>query len=299
MAIQRTIRGVLIQYGRCAGGALLLCVVWLWAAPVSGHVLEGAHVLDLMARKLSGAQTLQVDQLVTVEDITVASEPFVLEESLSFIFPNRFRSDIQHENTHRIHVLSHGQTITVVDGTIAANGYSGRFDRYKDLFLNNSRHLLHKALATYGVDVGITSLGRMEDHVVFVIGANYPDDSVSQLWVDKERFVPLRWINVIKSDETGMVTDRLEFIYRNWQNVDKVLYPMQITTFHNQYPIRQIRVTRVNANVVITPELLDIPHLMTLYPREVVEAPPEDQESNSDVDEVERTIEDFRKKFDP
>jgi outer membrane lipoprotein-sorting protein len=272
--------------------------VWLWAAPANGHVLEGPHVLDLMVRKLAGAQTLRVDQLVTVEDSAIASQPIDLEESLSFIFPDRFRSDIKHENTHRIHVLSHGQVMTVVDGTISSGANPGRFDRYKDLFLYNSRFLLHKMLSEHGVDVGITSLGRMEDHVVFVIGANYPDDSVSQVWVDKERFVPLRWINIFKSEQTGMESERLEFIYRNWQKVDGVLYPLQITTFHNQHPIRQVRVTKVRANTVIPVELLDIPHLMTLYPRED-EALPDDQEPNSDVDEVERTIEDFRKKFDP
>ena len=284
---------------RAMGLVVSWCLfVWLWAAPANGHVLEGPHVLDLMVRKLAGAQTLRVDQLVTVEDSAIASQPIDFEESLSFIFPDRFRADIQHENTHRIHVLSHGQVMTVVDGTISSGANPGRFDRYKDLFLYNSRLLLHKVLSEHGVDVGITSLGRMEDHVVFVIGANYPDDSVSQVWIDKERFVPLRWINIFKSEETGMESERVEFIYRNWQKVDGVLYPLQITTFHNQHPIRQVRVTKVRANTVIPPELLDIPHLMTLYPQED-EALPDDQEPISDVDEVERTIEDFRKKFDP
>jgi hypothetical protein len=273
-------------------------LVLLWAAQAIGHVLEGPHILDLVAGKLSGAQTLQVDQRVTVEDAAVASRPFVLEESLRFIFPTRFRSDMQHDNTQRIHVLSGGQTITVVDGTISSNGPPGRFNRYKDLFLYNSRYLLHKALSNHGIDVGITSLGRMEDHLVFVIGAHYPDDSVSQLWVDKERFVPLRWINILRTEKSGMASERLEFIYRNWQQVDGVLYPMQITTFHNQHPIRQIRVTRVRANAVISPELLDIPHLMTLYPRQV-KALPEPRSPDSEVDEVQRTIEEFRKKFEP
>jgi hypothetical protein len=73
---------------------------------------------------------------------------------------------------------------------------------------------------------------------------------------------------------------------------------MQISTFYNQHPIRQIRVTRVRVNAVITPELLDIPHLMSLFPRQVT-APPETQAPDSQVDEVQRTIEEFRKKFEP
>ena len=83
---------------RAMGLVVSWCLfVWLWVAPANGHVLEGPHVLDLMVRKLAGAQTLRVDQLVTVEDSAIASQPIDLEESLSFIFLVCFRSDSQHE----------------------------------------------------------------------------------------------------------------------------------------------------------------------------------------------------------
>jgi hypothetical protein len=57
-------------------------------------------------------------------------------------------------------------------------------------------------------------------------------------------------------------------------------------------------VTKVRANTVIPLELLNIPHLMTLYPQQD-EMSPDGREPFSDVDEVQRTIEEFRKKFDP
>lgn len=279
-----------------APAVLLLLMMGLWATPADSHVLSGSHILDMMVRKLAGPKTLQVEQSVMVVDPAVSDEPIELEETLRFIFPDRFRLDIQHEESHRIHVLSQGQALTVVDGVIASD-HQGRFDRYKDLFLYNSRHLLYKALSIQGVDVGISSLGRMEDHIVFVIGADYPDDSVSQVWVDKERFVPLRWISVSPSETTEMEPQRLEFVYRNWQNVDGVWYPLQIDTFHNHRLIRQIRVTMVQADAAISGELLNVSHLMTLY-KQKEETLPDSQTPDSDVDEVQRTIEDFRKKFE-
>lgn len=279
-----------------APAVLLLLMMGLWATAADSHVLSGSHILDMMVRKLAGPKTLQVEQSVMVVDPAVSDEPIELEETLRFIFPDRFRSDIQHEESHRIHVLSQGQALTVVDGVIASD-HQGRFDRYKDLFLYNSRHLLYKALSIQGVDVGISSLGRMEDHIVFVIGADYPDDSVSQVWVDKERFVPLRWISVSPSETTEMEPQRLEFVYRNWQNVDGVWYPLQIDTFHNHRLIRQIRVTMVQADAAISGELLNVSHLMTLY-KQKEETLPDSQTPDSDVDEVQRTIEDFRKKFE-
>lgn len=297
MAFLQMICGALRRGCRAAAPSVLLfSMLGLWATAADSHVLGGPHILDMMVRTLSGPKTLQVEQSVMVVDHAVSDEPIELEEKLSFIFPDRFRSDIQHEKIHRIHVLSQGRALTVIDGVIAAD-HKGRFDRYKDLFLYNSRNLLYKALSIQGVDVGISSLGRLEDHVVFVIGADYPDDSVSQLWVDKERFVPLRWISVFPSETAEMEPQRLEFVYRNWQNVDGTWYPMQIDTIYNYQLIRQIRVTRVQADAAISGELLNVSHLMTLY-KQKKETLPDSRPPDSDVDEVQRTIEDFRKKFE-
>jgi hypothetical protein len=297
MTFMQMLCGPLRRGCRAAGLVVSLCVVWLWVTPADGYVLKGPHIIDLMIRKLAGAKTLQVDQLVMVEDPALAGQPVEIQETLRYIFPNHFRSDMQLENTHRTFVFSLGRSLTVVDGAVTPDR-GGRFNRYKDLFLYNSRHLLHKILSTHGVDVGVTSLGRLEDRVVFVIGAHYPDDSVSQLWVDKERFVPLRWINVISSGALESEPERFDFVYRNWQNVDDIWYPMQIDTFHNQTPIRQIRVTKVQADAVISGELMNISHLETLYRQE--ERPPSgDVPQATDIDEVQRTLEEFKKKFDP
>lgn len=288
-----------MKYSRCRVPFIIISIIVGWVSSIGAHVLEGAHVLDLITRKLAGAQTLLVNQQVVIDDPTVSSQPIELKETLSYIFPDRFRSDIQYENSHRIRVFAGGETLTVVDGIISEN-QEGRFDRYKDLLLYNSRSLLHRMLSTHGVDVGITSLGRMDKRVVVIIGAQYPNETVSQVWVDKERWLPLRWINIFPSEGSERGTDRLEFVYRNWQNVDGVWYPMLVETFHNQQPVRQIRVSKVQTNAVIEGESLNISHLMTLYKKkEVVTPQAEDGTSTDDIDEVERAIEDFDKKFEP
>jgi len=295
-AYLKSICAALRQQG-CVCLAITLCIAGLWNSPAHGYVLKGPHVLDLMTHKLAGAKTLLVDQQVIIEDPAVAGQTIELSEKLSYIFPDRFRSEIQHADSHRIQVLSQGQALTIVDDTIASE-QEGRFDRYKDLLLYNSRQLLHKMLYTHGVDVGITSLGRMDDHIVWVVGANYPDVSVSQVWVDKERFVPLRWINVFPSENADGGSDRVEFVYSNWQNLDGVWYPMQIETYHNGKPVRRVRVVKVQANAVIPGESLNISHLMTVY-KKADAAHPDDAPPATGVDEVQQTIEDFRKKFEP
>ena len=104
--------------GRWIGFMVLWCAVGLLASPAVGHVLKGPHVLELMTAKKTGAQTLQVDQQVVIEDAAVIGRPVELTETLNYVYPNRFRSEIRNQNTHRIHVHAMGQAITIVDDTI-------------------------------------------------------------------------------------------------------------------------------------------------------------------------------------
>jgi hypothetical protein len=185
---------------------------------------------------------------------------------------------------------------SVVGDAIREDGQAP-YDQYKDLLLFNSAYLLQKTLYQHHVDVGITSLGRLGDQVVFVIGARYPDESVSQVWVDQERFVPLRWLNVKRGGE-GEAEDRWDFLYSHWQKVDGSQYPFKIETYHNQQLIRQIEVTRVDTKTVIDRGLFDIAQLRSAYVRQV--APPQDgRPAPAEMEEVQRTIEDFKKKFEP
>jgi outer membrane lipoprotein-sorting protein len=283
-----------LRYTRLFG---LLCAAGLVVAPpVEAYVIEGPHVLALMTRKKSPPQTLLVQQQVTIEDPALSDQPIELEETLRYSYPDTFRADTQHELTHRILVVARSQALIVVDDQIVSN-QQGRFDHYKDVLLYRSRQLLHRALIAQHVDVGQTSLGRWDDHIVFVIGAQYPDESVSQLWVDKELFLPLRWIIVGADTSEDQEANRLEFIYRDWRKINKVWYPMQIETTLNQKRIRMIRVKTVKKDVVLDAEMFNISNLMTLYePAEPEEPQPQ---TETELDEVERTIEDFRKKFEP
>lgn len=266
------------------------------ALSVEAYVLEGPHVLDLMTHKKSPPQTLLVEQQVIIEDPSLSDQPIELEETLRYSFPDAFRADTQHELTHRILVVARNQALIVVDDQIVSN-QQGRFDHYKDVLLYRSRQLLHQALIAQHVDVGQTSLGRWDDHIVVVIGAQYPDESVSQLWVDKELFLPLRWIIVAEDTSEGQEANRLEFIYRDWRKINKAWYPMQIETTLNQKRIRMVRVKTVKKDVVLDSELFNISNLMTLYESAEPEEP--QPQTETELDEVERTIEDFRKKFEP
>jgi hypothetical protein len=283
----------------CRWTAAWLCILWLGVSPALAYVPEGPQILELMVKKLAGAKTLLVEQKVTIDDADFSGKVIELGETLRFILPGQVRSVIRHEDGSRIHVRNQERNLTIVDEKIVDQS-AVRFDLYQDLFLYNSRHELHKMLLIHGVDVGITSLGMMEDRVVYVIGAVYPDDAVSQLWVDKDRLLPLRWINVVSSGDGTTASERLEFVFRNWQDVGGTWYPMAIETSLNGKTIRRIGVTQVKVNADIEGELLNIDHLKTVYEEKKPAVPDNGiPDADAGVDEVQKTLEDFRKKFEP
>jgi len=277
---------------------VVIAVLSLGQAPlVYGYVLQGPHVLELMVDKLIGPKTLLVEQEVTIDEPDLAAQPVTLRETVAYAFPDRYRSEAQYDQTHRIFVTSGGEHLSVIDGKWRMD-QPNLFDRYKDLLLFHSRHLMHEALLKHGVDVGVTSLGRFEGRIVYVIGAHYPDESVSQVWVDKELFLPLRWLNVDQGDPDL----DMEFIYRNWRKIqwrkDHVIwYPTRIETFYQQRLIRAITIDRIQADNALSPELWDLDYLRSKY---VPDQPPVEVEQPADeVDEVQQAIESFQKKFEP
>ena len=231
-------------------------------SPLHAYVLQGRHVLDLMLEKLGTAETLFVSQKLIFYRIAPAAdtstsaaadapppnsyagggadqagaaipnnpqvsaqEPLELEESLRFVFSNAFRSDARSQNSERIYIFSHGRTLTIIDGAIVPDA-ANRFDLYKDILLYRSRPTLADRLLELGVDVSISSLGRFEDKIAFVLGAEYPDDSVNQLWVDKETLLPLRLI--IKGFNGGAVSGSVEVRYLTWWSIGETRYPSRI-----------------------------------------------------------------------
>jgi len=297
------LRKALCSLKRSMVAALIAAVAagGLWGPGVESvraYVLQGPHILDLMARQLSGAKSLRVTQRVTLEESSMDTKQVVLDETLRFIFPERFRSDVKYDDNQRIMVDSKGQRLTVVDGEITDEP-EGWFDRYKDLLLYNTPELLHKTLSKDGVDVETTSLGRFGDKVVYVIGARYPDESVSQLWVDMDRFLPVRWLTVHPVSTTPGEQDRWEFVYSGWQKVDGMFYPFRIETIHNGQIVRSVRVTRAEANVAIDTASLDVEQMRSKYPVKAVTVPSEEDRAVPGVEGVQRAIDDFKRKFEP
>jgi hypothetical protein len=221
------------------------------------------------------------------------TETIQLDESLRYVFSEAFRSDSVSDNNQRIYVYRDGQALTVIDGVIS-NSTGTRFDLYKDLLLYRSREELAERLSDLGVDISVSSLGKFEGQPAFVVGAEYPDETPPQVWIDIKTFQPLRMI--IPSGRASFNTDLLEIRYSQWQKIGKIWYPMRIAFIQDGETVRTIEVNDYQVDAVFSKDVFDIARLKLEY-HQPVQTPDPPAESDG-LSEVQKTIERFKKIFE-
>jgi len=297
--------------------------------PVHGYVLQGLHILDLMIEQLGEAPSLYVsqelifyrrvsqvdidsnepvtasqaqdnteidlpaDQTIPVEENITIEETLKLEETLRFIFSNAFRSDAKSLDSERIYVVSGDKSLTVVDGNIVPAA-ANRFDLYKDILLFRTREGLAERLLELGVDVSVSSLGRFEGEIKFVIGAEYPDESVSQIWFDRETFLPTRWI--IRGNGGSSGSDVLEVRYLTWWKSGQSRYPSRTEFYQDGKLVRVNQVKSFREGDIFSDDFFDIEHLRSIYP--VAPEQPLVPGEPAEPSEVQKTIDEFKRVFE-
>ncbi len=267
----------------------LITLLFLYSL-ANTYVLHGQHILDIMTKELGTADRIFVEQRLFLYHEDLQAEAIELKESLKYVFPDAFRSEIVSDIAERIHVVSKGLSLTVIDGKITTD-HETELDRYKDILLYNSRPLLEQKLPRLGVDISISSLGRFQGRIAYVIGAQYPDESVPQLWVDKNTFKPFRWIVLGSFEENSQ--HKLEFRYFEWRQVNKLWYPMRIEFYQGDNLVRMIQVDEIIVNPYFDENLFDIQHLKSIYPRGAPVLPK--QPESDELNEVQKALEEFKK----
>ena len=311
------------------GYIFIFAILAIFPAIVQAYVLQGPHILQLMVEKMGQAKSLFISQKVifynpqppresfdendSPESLKSAASPtelqpekppgsentFVppaviqLDESLRYLFSEAFRSDIVSDYNQRVFVVRDAQTLAVIDGVIAGVGET-RFDLYKDLLLYRSREKLCERLTQLGIDVAISSLGKFEGHLAFVVGAEYPDETLPQVWIEMKTFQPLR-ILIPNSSSSGNL-GFLEIRYSRWQKISKIWYPMRVEFMQDGKIVRSIEVSDYQINPHFEKDVFDIARLKMEYRQSV--AIPDRPAENEGLSEVQKTIEEFKKIFE-
>jgi hypothetical protein len=193
----------------------------------------------------------------------------------------------------QIRVVSPEGVIFVLDGRIISESQTP-FDHFKDVLLCRKKSIVLKQLSELQVDLNTVSLGKFKDKVAYVIGAKYPDDSVPQLWIEKDTFRPIRYVVGGPRHNNGVLE---EIEYADYTPLDeKRSYPGRILFFRNGELVKMcvLKTSRINPN--LPDELFDVHHLKTLY--EPITSTESSTPPPSDLDELKKTIRDFSKAYE-
>lgn len=262
----------------------------VFVPPAYSFVLPAPVVLKLMVRNLGDAGSLSVSQRLVLYGNGREKGKIELAETLSYQFPHAFRSHIHFKTNQRILVIESGKSLSILNGKIQPISQT-KFDRYKDLLLYRSLYILRENLNRCGIDTSVSSLGYFKDKVVLVIGANYPDQSVSQIWIQKDTFLPCRWIM-----KQGIKNEVLDIIYENWEQHQDLWYPMKIKFYEQNEIVREIYVEEIMVGARFAPDLFDLNRLKSEYSSKPVED--KTPEKSDESDEVQKTIENFKRLYE-
>lgn len=316
-------------FKKTAGCIFAFAILTLFPTIVCAYVLQAPHILQLTVEKMGRARSLLVTQKVIFYNLQPQGEPsdenidpeslkneasptdfeqekpahsdnpsvrpavIQLDESVRYLFSEAFRSDIVSDDNQRVFIFRGGQTLTVIDGVISGVGET-RFDLYKDLLLYRSRESLCERLSQLGIDVAISSLGKFEGHYAFVVGAEYPDVTRPQVWIEMETFQPLRML--IPDRGSLESSGFLEIRYMRWQEIGRTWYPMRIEFVQDSQIVRAIEVGDYRIDPHFAKDLFDIDRLKQQYRSATATA--DRKAENEGLSEVQKTIEEFKKIFE-
>ncbi len=272
-----------------AGAALLL---WCATPGAVAYVLPGPYLVDMTARAMGSARTLLVEQRQVLFGLPDSEQGRQITETLRYRFPFDLRSDVATAVARRTFIQRGDRQVTVLDGRVVPNA-DHRLDQYRELLLARNRTELRNRLAAAGIDIGVSSLGHDGPKVVYVLGAAFPDTTLPQLWIEQERFLPVRWI-LYPSTPSSPAVLQIEFRFQQWEQLDGGLwYPMRMECYENQILVREITVVRTRVNEPFDGDLFDIRQFKATSPVPVQK--PAASPSSPEMEEVQKTIEDFKK----
>ena len=231
--------------------------------PTAAYVLEGPHILDQMVKKIGNLATVTALAEVEIQNWPQEGSNTSFTQQIAISVPGMTRITVSGDTRSFVRVRSRSETLTLADDQVIPSKVSV-FDVYLDLLSFRSREMLQSHLMNMGIDVSVSSLGRFGDQLVFVVGAKYPDLSVPQIWIDKETFLPARWVDVVSQVDGTYKT--MDAVYGNWQKIEKTWFPMAVDFSKEDRVIRKINVTKVEINTILDPSEFDIWQIKSTHP---------------------------------
>ncbi len=120
-----------------------------------------------------------------------------------------------------------------------------RYGFYKDVFMNHEMNLLKILLKRLGIVPVMARLRLVYPWIAYQIGAELTAENLRGLWIDKDRFIPLRLVGTLTKKEEGFPDrEEVDVRYGDYRLLqEKMWYPFDVKFFVNGKLVMRIRVS--------------------------------------------------------
>ena len=187
--------------------ACLLAAFTLTASAARAYILPSGFLLNKYYKKRpSKLKSYKVELQTSLVGGQYEGGEVSGKEVWYVALPMKFRSELELPGGTRIVVVSKGRRYTIEPGQKGeAKMEPAMFDPVINLLARGpvkgkkksfrAGDLLLSDLETAGIDVKVRGLTRMGDHIAVIIGAKEGEEDKPQLWIDKDTFLPLRYLS--------------------------------------------------------------------------------------------------------
>ncbi len=224
---------------------LALFFLMTFIGSAQAYLLTASQITRQMVKALGPPVTVTIHQKETLFRLPTSlqseGDSLVFDEVVALAAPDRCHS-VMTVHDKRVEQFSTAHvSFRVVDGVVTQTPERVS-DHYRDLLQFRKASQLKKRLSDAGVDLLQTSLNRHDGGIAWVMGAAASDSlDRPQLWVDKETFLPLRWILW----EGGANPQRIEIWYHHWFKHGDSFFPRRVAFYAQGRLFREIRVESV------------------------------------------------------
>lgn len=272
---------------------VILTILILLPAQLTAYIIPAHQIVRLMVKSKPEYNNLRIEQSVALYQDTYVGGKLEVPSLLFLEVPDKFRLEVSVPQEKRILVSQGERSVSLIANRITPEDKAELRQKliFRDLVLLPSTSKVLRLLREEGINTGIVALGRYQGKIAYIIGAQEGEEKVPQLWVDKERLIPLRFIGRVIIEG---VVKRIEIIYQDYRYLSGGLaYPF-LVEFHIDGKLTQcFRVKEIYENPKLGKGFFDVAKIKKKYTR--VEKSPKKIEPES-PDLIKQLLEESEKK---
>jgi len=235
--------------------AILLVLVVTLPISASGYIPSADFIIKMMLKGKRGVNEIRVEQIATIFDEDFGFEDIEVSEVIYLKFPDRYRLDINFPYEKKSIISHKGKSVIIVGGE-AISDMPDEENVFLEFFVIQSVDKIFEFLHSKDINTERMGLGRFDGKIAYIIGAKEGETNFPQLWIDRDTFLPTRFM-VEKNNEDSAVTYEIRF--SNYRHIDgKLWYPSTIEFLYDNRLIMRYQTEKVVVNTYIPDDLFDI-----------------------------------------